>query len=145
MQTPWKAQYQTHRIARGYFKNAPNGLPGDDDVGAMSALYVFSALGLYPYVPGEGGFTLTGPLFERVTLRRPGGKALVINGKNAGPGAAYIQGLRLNGQPTSRLWLDWAALNQAGGVLNFEMGTAPNKSWGAAVEDAPPSYAPAAR
>ncbi len=140
LRAPWKAQYQVHRLARNYFKNRPDGLPGDDDVGAMSALYVFSALGLYPYVPGESGFTLTGPVFEQVALQRPNGKTVVINGKGAGPAAPYIQGLRVNGQPTSRLWLDWATLNQAGGVLDFDMRATPNKSWGAAAQDAPPSY-----
>lgn len=140
LQAPWKAQYQTRRIAHDYFRNTPDGLPGDDDGGAMSALYVFSALGLYPYLPGESGFTITGPLFEQVTLQRPNGKALVIKAKGATAQAPYVQQLRVNGQLHSRLWLDWAALTN-GGVLDFEMGPAANKSWGAAPQDAPPSYA----
>lgn len=142
LQAPWKAQQQTRRIAHDYFKNTPDGLPGDDDGGAMSALYVFSTLGLYPFVPGESGFTITGPLFEKVALRRPSGNVLLINGHGATAAAPYIQGLRVNGQPTSRLWLDWAAVS-SGGTLDFEMGAAPNKSWGAALPDAPPSYAEA--
>lgn len=140
LQAPWKAQYHTRRIAHDYFKNTPDGLPGDDDGGAMSALYVFSAIGLYPYLPGESGFTVTGPLFEKVTLRRPSGQPFVINAKGATAGAPYIQRLRVNGKPSSSLWLDWAALS-GGGVLDFEMGATANKSWGAAPQDAPPSYA----
>ena len=142
LQAPWKAQLHTRRIAHDYFKNTPDGLPGDDDGGAMSALYVFSALGLYPYLPGESGFTPTGPLFEKVALRRPNGKLFVINGKGATASAPYIQGLRVNGQPHTRLWLDWSTLRE-GGTLDFVMGSVPNKSWGAAAADAPPSYAEA--
>ena len=139
LQAPWKAQFHARRIAHDYFKNTPDGLPGDDDGGAMSALYVFSAIGLYPYLPGESGFTVTGPLFEKVTLRRPNGKLFVINGTGATAGAPYIQRLRVNGNPSSSLWLDWAALS-GGGVLDFEMGATANKSWGAAAADAPPTY-----
>ena len=69
-----------------------------------------------------------------------GGQPFVINAKGATAGAPYIQRLRVNGKPSSSLWLDWAALS-GGGVLNFEMGATANKSWGAAPQDAPPSYA----
>ena len=142
LQAPWKAQFHTCRIAHDYFNNTPDDLPGDDSGGAISALYVFSALGLCPFVPDENGFTPTDPLFEKAALRRPNGKLLIINGKGATSGAPYIQSLRVNGQPHTRLWLDWPALHE-GGTLDFEMGPTPNKSWGTAASAAPPSYAEA--
>lgn len=95
-QAPWKAQFPTRRIAHDYFKNMPDGLPGDDDGGAMSELNVFSALSLYPFVPGESGLTPTGPLFEKMDLRRPNGKILIINSKRTTAGAPYMQEIRVN-------------------------------------------------
>ena len=50
------------------FRPLPAGLPGDDDLGALSSWYVWSALGLYPAVPGVGGLALASPLFPRVTI-----------------------------------------------------------------------------
>nr|WP_315158564.1 GH92 family glycosyl hydrolase [uncultured Flavobacterium sp.] len=140
LQMPWKAQYNVRRVT-DVFKNSPNGMPGDDDVGAMSALYAFSALGLYPYLPGESGFTVTGPLFEKVTITLENGKQIVINGKGAEFDAPYIQEMKLNGKDYSNLWLDWSTLSD-GANLSFKMGKEPNKKWGSSKKDMPPSYYP---
>lgn len=140
LQKPWKAQYNVRRVT-DVFKNSPNGMPGDDDVGAMSALYVFSALGFYPYLPGEAGFTVTGPLFEKTTISLENGKKITIAGKNAEFDAPYIQEMKINGKNVSSLWLDWNALSE-GGAIEFKMGKKPNKKWGSAVKDMPPTYYP---
>ena len=34
----------------------------------MGAWYVFACIGLYPEIPGIGGFTINTPIFESVTL-----------------------------------------------------------------------------
>ncbi len=139
LQTPWKAQQHTRDIVNNYFNNTPNGLAGDDDSGAMSALYVFSAMGLYPYLPGESGFMISGPLFKKVTIRLANGNTVVVNGKKAKAANAYIQNMKVNGKKSSNLWLDWNKM-QNGGTIDFKMGDRPNKSWGNKVADAPPSY-----
>lgn len=139
LQTPWKAQQHTRNIVNNYFKNTPNGLAGDDDSGAMSALYVFSAMGLYPYLPGESGFMISGPLFKKITFRLANGNTVVINGKKAKAENAYIQKMEINGKSTSNLWLDWDAMRD-GGVIDFKMNNKPNKNWGNKLENIPPSY-----
>ena len=51
------------------------GLSGNEDLGQMSAWYVFSALGFYPVNPAGTEYVIGTPLFETVTLRLPTGAA----------------------------------------------------------------------
>lgn len=56
-------------IMRTQYLAAPDGLPGNDDSGTMSAWYVFSAMGFYP-VAGTSEYWLGSPIFERVRIAR---------------------------------------------------------------------------
>jgi predicted alpha-1,2-mannosidase len=143
LQEPWKAQDKLRTVMLNCFANKPGGIPGDDDSGAMSAWYIFGALGWYPEIPGVGGVTLLSPLFPQATLTLPNGKTITITAKNASRAARYIQSMKFNGQPNSKLWLTVDQLRN-GANLSFEMGTAPNMNWGAAAGDAPPSLEPTA-
>ncbi len=58
-----------HQCLRTYFRNAHNGLPGNDDAGTMSAWVVFAMLGIYPHTPGSPEYTLTVPTFEKAVLQ----------------------------------------------------------------------------
>ena len=49
---PWGAQSVARRVELGLFTAQPDGEPGNDDLGATSAWYVFAALGAYPAIPG---------------------------------------------------------------------------------------------
>jgi putative alpha-1,2-mannosidase len=124
------------------FKNTTSGLPGNDDGGAMSSWYVFSALGLYPEITGVGGFVIGSPLFTTATIRLAGGHTLQINAPAASDNNPYVQAMQLNGNPTTSLWLPWSSVEQ-GATLNFALGsTATN--WGSSAADTPPSYPPTA-
>ena len=138
---PWKTQKVVRDIQLDLHKNSPDGLPGNDDGGAMSSWYVFSALGIYPMTAGVGGFVLGSPLFASATLTREDGHILQINGINAGPDNPYVQKLQLNDGNSSKLWLPVSTLlkNQTT-TLTFSLGPAANTSWATAVEDAPPSF-----
>ncbi|MBP3432283.1 MAG: GH92 family glycosyl hydrolase [Alistipes sp.] len=48
------------------YTTEPDGLPGNDDTGTMSAWAVFSMMGIYPDCPGEPYYVVTTPRFERV-------------------------------------------------------------------------------
>lgn len=135
---PWKSQLLVRKVLSS-FDNTPNGLPGDDDAGAMSALYVFSALGLYPYIPGIGGFTITGPLFEKAQIKTGKGKLITITAQNAKLDNPYIQSLSINKKNTTSTWISWNQL-QNGGTLDFVMGNKPNEQWGIKADDTPPSF-----
>ncbi len=141
LQTPWKAQEKIRTVMTNCFLNKPAGIPGDDDSGAMSAWYVFTALGMYPEIPGVGGVTVLSPLFPKAILNLPNGRHVVITAQNASRDAKYIQSMTINGRPNSKLWLTVDELRR-GASINYVMGNSPNVNWGAAADDAPPSYEP---
>jgi predicted alpha-1,2-mannosidase len=140
---PWKTQQVVDRVQRETFFNKPEGLPGNDDLGATSGVYVWNALGMYPVIPGVGGMVLGTPMFPRVTVRLGNGHVLEIGSRGKG---IYVQGVTLNGRAYTSSWLPLTALGAVRNVLEFQMGETPNKSWAARPEDAPPSFdAPAVR
>ena len=65
----WRTQKTVRGLLRDYYHNAPNGLPGNDDTGTMSAWAVFAMMGFYPACPGDVNYTLTSPLFDKVTIK----------------------------------------------------------------------------
>jgi predicted alpha-1,2-mannosidase len=141
MHKPWKAQEKVRAVTLNCFHDQPAGIPGDDDSGAMSAWYVFTALGMYPEIPGVGGVTILSPLFPSAIIKLPNGKNVRITARHAADEAKYIQSLAVNGQPTSKLWLTVDALNK-GCSLDFDLGTQPNTNWASGDADMPPSFEP---
>jgi predicted alpha-1,2-mannosidase len=117
-----RTQAVVRRIQMELFDTSPGGLPGNDDGGTTSAWYVFSALGLYPAIPGVGGLTVGSPLFEDASIRLRGGTLRLI-GHDAAEDAPYVQAVLFNGVPIDTRWIDWSAL-QNGATLEFWLGTA---------------------
>lgn len=64
----WRTQREVRRLLDKHFNTAPDGIPGNDDTGTMSAWAVFSMLGFYPDCPGEPYYTLTSPVFDRAEI-----------------------------------------------------------------------------
>ena len=60
--TPYKAQEIINRVLNEQYSSKIDGLPGNDDLGTMGAWYVFACIGLYPEIPGVGGFTVNTPI-----------------------------------------------------------------------------------
>ena len=96
----WKTAQTVHRLLRTYFKNAPNGLPGNDDAGAMSSWVVFAMMGLYPDTPGDPKYMVTTPIFDRIEIQlNPDfykGNQIVI--ERQGPADGPIEAITLNGE-----------------------------------------------
>jgi predicted alpha-1,2-mannosidase len=150
LETPWiydwlGAPSRTQRIVRQallrLFTNAPDGLPGNDDLGTMSAWYVLAALGMYPEIPGSDVLALGSPLFPQITVQLPHG-VLTILAAQAADDAPYVQSLTLNGSTHDRPWLRFSDLAQ-GGTLDFGLSSAPSATWGTGPDASPPSFAPA--
>lgn len=110
------------------------GFPGDEDGGAMSAWYVFAALGFFPNA-GQDIYLLNGPMYPKATLTMENGRQIVIEGVNAGPENIYVQSLTVNGKPWPRAWLRHGDLKE-GATLRFVMGPQPS-DWGR--QEVPPS------
>jgi predicted alpha-1,2-mannosidase len=135
--SPSGTQNVVQQIMASAFGTGPNGLPGNDDLGAVSGWYVWGALGLYPEIPGVGGFAIGSPQFSSITVHLGNGKTLRIRAPGA-PDANYVQSLSVNGAAHHSSWLDVDALAD-GATLNFTMGSSPSE-WGTDAADAPPSY-----
>lgn len=137
---PWKTQNVTRRVLTELFTDAPGGLPGNDDLGATSSWVVFASIGMYPSIPGVGGFSLNSPLFPEVLVRMGRtGRALRIVGDGASARAPYVQELRLDGAPFESTWLPFEKFER-GATLTFKLGTEPNTSWATRASAAPPSF-----
>ena len=73
---PWKTQDVVTRIEQQTFNTTPDGIPGNDDLGATSGVYVWNALGFYPAVPGVGGVVLGTPMFPSAAIHLGDGRTL---------------------------------------------------------------------
>ncbi|AUG75550.1 Alpha-1,2-mannosidase [Kitasatospora sp. MMS16-BH015] len=131
---PWQTQQTVRRIMDSLYALGPGGEPGNDDLGAMSSWYVWSALGLYPQTPGTPLLVLGSPLFPRATLHGPHGRELTVTA--SGAGQTYVQRLAVDGRPSTRTWVDLDHVHR----LDFTLGATPNTVWGSGPSDAPPSF-----
>ncbi|WP_086846440.1 GH92 family glycosyl hydrolase [Amycolatopsis kentuckyensis] len=130
------------RAAMTLFTTGPDGMTGNDDLGTMSAWYVFSSLGLYPTMSGANFLALSSPQFESATVRigqygSAQGGTLTVSAPGASDANRYIQSVSLNGRDVRKTSLDWAALAH-GGTLSHKLGSRPS-SWGTSPSAAPPS------
>jgi len=121
---PWKTQELVREMTDIMYKNYPGGLCGNDDCGQMSAWYVFSALGFYPFNPCNDGYVLGAPQVPKVTLRLAKGKTFTVVANGLSPENKYVQRVTLNGKPVSGIKLTHAQI-MSGGTLVFEMGPQP--------------------
>jgi hypothetical protein len=137
---PWQTQSTVRQIQDAIWANTPGGLAdGNDDLGAMSAWYVWSALGMYPETPGTSDLALGSPVFTQAVVTLPSGGTLTVNGNGAADNAPYVQSATWNGAAWNNAYAPTAALT-SGGTLNFTLGTSANTSWASASSAAPPSY-----
>ncbi|MFF8403715.1 GH92 family glycosyl hydrolase [Streptomyces sp. NPDC015684] len=134
---PYKTQETVRAAMRQLWSTEPGGIPGNDDLGAMSAWYVFSALGMYPQVPSRAELVLASPLFERVEIQRPQGNDISVRAAGAAAGAPYVRSLKVDGQSSDRPWLP-ASFVRDGGRLDYTLSASPDRAWGAGSP--PPSF-----
>jgi predicted alpha-1,2-mannosidase len=132
---PGKTQARVREIARDYYRNEPNGIAGNEDCGQMSAWYIFTAMGFYPLNPVSGDYMIGSPLFRRFTLRLANGRRFTVLAPHNSAANVYIQSARLNGRPLDIPVLTHRQL-EAGGVLEFEMGSTPAQ-WGSGWRGTP--------
>jgi putative alpha-1,2-mannosidase len=122
------------------FTDTPGGIPGNDDLGATSSWVVFAALGMYPSIPGVGGFSLNSPLFPETDVRMGrAGKTLKIVADGATARTPYVRELRLDGKPHESTWLPFS-LVERGATLAFRLGPEPDHTWATRPSARPPSF-----
>jgi len=123
---PDRAQYWVRKIMEKKYTTGPEGVPGNDDGGTLSAWYIFSALGFYPIAGGDR-YWVGSPIFRRAVVHMEGGD-LVVTAQNASPGARYVRSMSLNGKTLTQPWFYHSDIKQ-GGRLDFVMSDQPS-SWG---------------
>jgi predicted alpha-1,2-mannosidase len=137
---PQAAQEAVREIQDQLWSDAPGGLgDGNDDLGAMSAWYVWSALGMYPMTPGTATLALGSPLFTQAQITLPSGSTLTIDGNGAADNAPYVQSATWNGAAWNEAYAPASAIT-SGGTLSYALGASPNDSWASSASAAPPSY-----
>lgn len=97
----WRTQKEVKRLLEKHYRAAPDGLPGNDDTGTMSAWAVFSMMGFYPDCPSEPFYTLTTPVFDKVEIDTPQG-VLTFTTTRPSADAHYIKTIQLGGKKTSK-------------------------------------------
>ncbi|WP_447905307.1 GH92 family glycosyl hydrolase [Stenotrophomonas sepilia] len=125
---PWRTQARLKQIMDTQYADRPDGLAGNDDVGQMSAWYVFTALGFYPVAPGSGEYILGRPFLPKTAMRLPNGKTFTIVAEGLDDAHTYVGSVTLNGKPLQRTFLRHDEI-LAGGELRFSMQAEPNKDW----------------
>ena len=145
IQAPWMPAFagrpdlvaDAHRDARTLFRATVDGLPGNDDLGSLSAWHVLSALGFGPVVPGAPLHVIGSPQFERTTIATGAGRKLRVDAAGTSLLNRYVRSARLDGRPLERSWV-WDADLRDGGRLDLELGSEPS-GWASGPEARPPS------
>ncbi|OGV71069.1 MAG: alpha-mannosidase [Lentisphaerae bacterium RIFOXYA12_FULL_48_11] len=123
---PWKTQEMIREIFDTQYKNYPGGLCGNDDCGQMSAWYIFSAMGFYPFNPCGDGYVFGAPQIGKISLKLPKGKTFTVEAKNLSKANKYVQSITLNGKKYDSIKIAHQDVMN-GGSLVFEMGPQPLK------------------
>ena len=98
----WRTQKTVSELLKKYYTTRPDGIPGNEDTGTMSAWAIFSMIGLYPDNPGDPSYTLTTPVFDKVTLHLdpkfyPNGD-ITIETDRTSPSQQYIKSITIGGK-----------------------------------------------
>jgi predicted alpha-1,2-mannosidase len=131
---PDKTDARVRQIIAASYHAGPDGLPGNDDSGAMSSWYTFGQIGIFPNA-GQDVYLIGSPAYPQTTLHLARGKDFVIEARNLSAENIYVTSATLNGQPLDRAWLRHPEI-AAGGRLVLTMANAPSQ-W--AQHNPPPS------
>ena len=123
-----------HSIIDNNYNASADGIPGNDDSGAMSSWLAFHLMGLYPNA-GQSYYLINSPWFKKTVIHQENGKDFTIEAKNLSAKNKYIQSAKLNGEDFPKAWIEHEDIIM-GGTLVLEMGPVPQK-WG--TEILPPS------
>ncbi|MGC8864565.1 MAG: GH92 family glycosyl hydrolase [Bacteroidales bacterium] len=121
---PWKTGERVEQIVSTFYRNAPDGLCGNDDCGQMSAWYIFSVMGFYPFCPGSEEYTLGKPMYDKLSLKLENGKNVNIQVKNRSKRNKYVQEVWVNGQKIQRPFIRHSDLKDGAEII-FVMGSQP--------------------
>jgi predicted alpha-1,2-mannosidase len=130
---PDRTAERVRAIMEKDYRDARNGLPGNDDAGTLSSWYVWAAIGLFPSA-GQPFYYISSPVFGRSVIHLEHGRSFVIEAPETSAANLHVQSAELNGKPLNRAWLTHDEV-AGGGRLVLRMGPRPS-GWAMA---APPT------
>ncbi|MDE2248876.1 MAG: GH92 family glycosyl hydrolase [Xanthomonadaceae bacterium] len=125
----WKTQQRLKQIMDSQYHDGPDGLAGNDDLGQMSAWYIFTALGFYPVTPASDVYAVGRPFVARAAIHLPNGHLFTISASPMDDAHPYVGAVTLDGKALPAPFLHHAQI-LAGGELHFSMQATPNPAWG---------------
>lgn len=137
---PGLSSKYAHKYIPTSFNDTVNGIPGNDDSGAMGSFTALTMMGLYP-MSGQDVYLIVPPFFPEISVTDPrSGKKATIRNVNFDGGYQniYIQSAKLDGKPYTRSWISHSFFRE-GGVLELTLGAHESTAWGVRKEDLPPS------
>jgi putative alpha-1,2-mannosidase len=139
---PALSAQRAHQYIPSLFNDTVEGIPGNDDSGAMGSFVALVMMGIFPNA-GQDVYFIIPPFFESVSIKNgQTGKTATIKNINFDPSQKnyFIQSATLNGAPYTRNWITHSFFLE-GGVLELTLGSS-ESTWGTKVEDVPPSLGP---
>ncbi|KAF3941053.1 hypothetical protein ABW19_dt0204147 [Dactylella cylindrospora] len=131
----------SREIAKGYYRNTPDGLAGNSDSGSLQSWLLWSMIGLYP-LTGTNVYLIGSPWFEEMEIALGDERTFIVTSTIEDGGSRedsiYVQSLRVNGVEWRKSWVSWTDVFEDGGKMEFVLGREP-KYW--AEENIPPGLA----
>ncbi|KAL4796892.1 glycosyl hydrolase family 92-domain-containing protein [Aspergillus venezuelensis] len=119
----YKSVQRTRELSFQYFKDAPYGIPGNSDAGAMNTWLLWSMLGIYPIVT-TNVYLLGSPWFPDLNMTINGNDTLRILATGLQDGQ-YVQSVKINGDDWNKNWFEHEDVMTSGGVIEFQLGAEP--------------------
>jgi len=111
---PKKTSLTVNRILDTMYNSSSSGLPGNDDLGTMGAWYVFSSIGLYPFIPGVGGFTINLPRFDKIKIALQNNTLEILKSKSE---FDYVKSVSINNLNHNSNWIDLKQISNGGKIM----------------------------
>ncbi len=124
---PDKTAEIIRKTLKQHYNSTEKGLPGNDDSGAMSAWYIFHALGFYPNA-GQDVYLFSSPVVTGAVIHLENGKKIQLKVKNQGEKNIYIQSVSFNGKQWDKNWFRHSDIS-SGGIIEISLGNKPSL-WG---------------
>ncbi|MEL6943668.1 MAG: GH92 family glycosyl hydrolase, partial [Bacteroidota bacterium] len=99
----WRTQKTVQELIQKYYKNTPDGLPGNDDTGTLSCWLLYSMMGFYPHCPGDMNYAIFSPMFDEIKIelnpKYYTGKSIIIKSIDRQEGQhVFIDSMKWNGK-----------------------------------------------
>ncbi|MBL4560833.1 MAG: GH92 family glycosyl hydrolase [Labilibaculum sp.] len=120
----WRTQKEVRRLIDTHYKNAPDGIPGNDDCGTLSAWVIYSMMGIYPVCPGNTDYAITSPVFDKITIQLDpefhSGKTFEILTHRKNSTDYFIDKMTINGIENKNYFINHSDIIK-GGKIEYEL------------------------